>query len=105
MSCSGSLPFRLTLAVDEGFKVHFVVIVFHQTFEGLGLGSRLAFIKLPTSYNYVPVLAAIIYGLSTPVGIAATRGTRAAQLVQPRQRNRVNRLRLSRFAERGPTVS
>ncbi|KAJ7301910.1 hypothetical protein DFH08DRAFT_1090035 [Mycena albidolilacea] len=71
------------------FKVHFIVIVFHQTFEGLGLGSRLAFIKLPTSYNYVPVLAAIIYGLSTPVGIAAARGSgcaaRTTPAAQPRQ--------------------
>ncbi|KAJ7812988.1 hypothetical protein B0H14DRAFT_3090433 [Mycena olivaceomarginata] len=37
---------------------------------GLGLGSRLAFIKLLARYNYIPVLAAIIYGLSTPVDIA-----------------------------------
>jgi zinc transporter 1/2/3 len=41
-----------------------------ETFEGLVLDSRLAFIKLPARYNYVPVLAAIIYGLSTPVDIA-----------------------------------
>lgn len=32
----------LTLAVDPNFKVLFVVLVFHQTFEGLGVGSRLA---------------------------------------------------------------
>ncbi|KAJ7842359.1 ZIP zinc transporter-domain-containing protein [Mycena olivaceomarginata] len=65
-----SVLIGLTLAVDEGFNVLFVVIVFHQTFEGLDLGSRLAFIKLLACYNYVPVLAAIIYGLSTPVNIA-----------------------------------
>ncbi|KAJ7905981.1 ZIP-like iron-zinc transporter [Mycena leptocephala] len=65
-----SVLIGLTLAVDQGFKVLFVVIVFHQTFEGLGLGSRLAFIALPPRFAYVPVLAAIIYGLSTPVGIA-----------------------------------
>ncbi|KAF7334697.1 ZIP-like iron-zinc transporter [Mycena venus] len=73
-----SVLIGLTLAVDEGFKVLFVVIVFHQTFEGLGLGSRLAFIKLPARYNYVPVLAAIIYGLSTPVGIAAGLALRSS---------------------------
>ncbi|KAJ7509687.1 ZIP-like iron-zinc transporter [Mycena galericulata] len=65
-----SVLIGLTLAVDEGFKILFVVIVFHQTFEGLGLGSRLAFIQLPPRYNYVPVVAALIYGISTPVGIA-----------------------------------
>ncbi|KAJ7210444.1 ZIP-like iron-zinc transporter [Mycena pura] len=65
-----SVLIGLTLAVDESFKILFIVIIFHQTFEGLGLGSRLAFIKLPPRYNYVPVLAALIYGLSTPVGIA-----------------------------------
>ncbi|KAJ6620675.1 Zinc/iron permease [Mycena sp. CBHHK59/15] len=65
-----SVLIGLTLAVDEAFKILFVVIVFHQTFEGLGLGSRLAFIKLPPQYDYVPVVAALVYGLSTPVGIA-----------------------------------
>ncbi|KAJ7066147.1 ZIP-like iron-zinc transporter [Mycena amicta] len=72
-----SVLIGLTLAVDEGFKILFVVIVFHQTFEGLGLGSRLAFIKLPPRYNYVPVLAACIYGLSTPIGIAVGLALRA----------------------------
>ncbi|KAJ6481225.1 ZIP-like iron-zinc transporter [Mycena vitilis] len=73
-----SVLIGLTLAVDQGFKILFVVIVFHQTFEGLGLGSRLAFIKLPPQYNYVPVLAAIVYGLSTPVGIAVGLGLRSS---------------------------
>ncbi|KAJ7763669.1 ZIP-like iron-zinc transporter [Mycena maculata] len=72
-----SVLIGLTLAVDEGFKILFVVIIFHQTFEGLGLGSRLAFIKLPPRYNYVPVVAAIIYGLSTPIGIAVGLAVRS----------------------------
>ncbi|KAJ7097268.1 ZIP-like iron-zinc transporter [Mycena belliarum] len=84
-----SVLIGLTLAVDEGFKILFVVIVFHQTFEGLGLGSRLAFIPLAPRHNYVPVVAALVYGLSTPLGIAAglavrTRyapGSAAASLV------------------------
>ncbi|KAJ6565684.1 Zinc/iron permease [Mycena sp. CBHHK59/15] len=65
------LEFGLTHVVDQGFKVLFkvlfVVIIFHQTFEGLGLGSWLAFIRLPLRYNYVPIAAAIVYGLSTPI--------------------------------------
>ncbi|KAJ6586228.1 ZIP-like iron-zinc transporter [Mycena sp. CBHHK59/15] len=72
-----SILIGLTLAVDQGFKVLFVVIIFHQTFEGLGLGSRLAFIKLPSRYNYVPIAAAVIYGLSTPIGIAVGLGIRS----------------------------
>ncbi|KAJ7110597.1 ZIP-like iron-zinc transporter [Mycena epipterygia] len=72
-----SVLIGLTLAVDESFKVLFVVIIFHQTFEGLGLGSRLAFLKLPPRYDYVPIVAAIIYGLSTPIGIAAGLGIRS----------------------------
>jgi zinc transporter 1/2/3 len=72
-----SVLIGLTLAVDPAFKVLFVVIIFHQTFEGLGLGSRLAFIRLPPRYNYVPVTGAIIYGISTPIGIAAGLGIRS----------------------------
>jgi zinc transporter 1/2/3 len=45
-------------------------------FEGLGLGSRLASMKLPPSYSYVPIVAAIIYGLTTPIGIAVGLGVR-----------------------------
>ena len=47
-----------------------------ETFEGLGIGSRLAFLRLPPKYNYVAVLAAILYGLTTPIGIAAGLGVR-----------------------------
>ncbi|KAJ7861378.1 ZIP-like iron-zinc transporter [Mycena olivaceomarginata] len=72
-----SVLIGLTLAVDEGFKILFVVIIFHQTFEGLGLGSRLAFIKLPPRYNFVPIAAALIYGISTPIGIAVGLGIRS----------------------------
>ncbi|KAJ8515882.1 hypothetical protein ONZ45_g6734 [Pleurotus djamor] len=71
-----SVLIGLTLAVDEDFIILFVVIVFHQTFEGLGIGSRLAYMELPAGYNYIPVLAAILYGLTTPIGIAAGLGVR-----------------------------
>ncbi|KAJ7183916.1 ZIP-like iron-zinc transporter [Mycena filopes] len=68
-----SVLIGLTLAVDEGFKVLLVVIIFHQTFEGLGLGSRLAATPLPPR---VPILGAVIYGISTPVGIAVRLAVR-----------------------------
>ncbi|KAG8942926.1 high-affinity Zn(2+) transporter zrt1, partial [Tulasnella sp. 419] len=66
----------LTLAVDEDFKVLFIVIVFHQMFEGLGLGSRLANIELPPSYDWARVVGAAAYGLVTPLGTAIGLGIR-----------------------------
>ncbi|KAF4610702.1 hypothetical protein D9613_006917 [Agrocybe pediades] len=72
-----SVLIGLTLAVDEAFKVLFVVILFHQTFEGLGIGSRLAYLQLPQKYNWVPLAAAITFGLTTPIGIAAGLGVRS----------------------------
>jgi solute carrier family 39 (zinc transporter), member 1/2/3 len=71
-----SVIIGLTLAVDQAFKVLFVVIVFHQMFEGLGLGTRLAGLKLPPSYKWAPLFGAIAYGLTTPIGIAAGLGVR-----------------------------
>ncbi|KIY45790.1 ZIP-like iron-zinc transporter [Fistulina hepatica ATCC 64428] len=89
-----SVLIGLTLAVDEGFKVLFVVLVFHQTFEGLGLGSRLAFLPIPIEsdgkdleshshshkhrrlLHYFPHIAAVAYGLTTPIGIAVGLGVR-----------------------------
>ncbi|KAI0316008.1 ZIP-like iron-zinc transporter [Amylostereum chailletii] len=73
-----SVLIGLTLAVDPDFKVLFVVLVFHQTFEGLGLGSRLAFMHLPPHLSWVPVVAAMAYGITTPVGIAAGLGVRSS---------------------------
>ncbi|KAI0033907.1 ZIP zinc/iron transport family [Vararia minispora EC-137] len=71
-----SVLIGLTLAVDENFRILFVVLIFHQTFEGLGIGSRLAFLDLPKHGTLIPVLAAIAYGLTTPIGIAAGLGVR-----------------------------
>jgi zinc transporter 1/2/3 len=47
-----------------------------ETFEGLGIGSRLAYLRLPHQYNWVPIAAAVLFGLTTPVGIAAGLGIR-----------------------------
>ncbi|THU85926.1 ZIP-like iron-zinc transporter [Dendrothele bispora CBS 962.96] len=75
-----SVLIGLTLAVDEDFRVLFVVLVFHQTFEGLGIGSRLAFLEFPGHPQYqkwFPILGALLYGITTPVGIAAGLGVRS----------------------------
>lgn len=37
-------------------------------FEGLGVGSRLAYMELPRKYTYVPIVGALLYGITTPIG-------------------------------------
>ncbi|CCO29242.1 Zinc-regulated transporter 2 OS=Saccharomyces cerevisiae (strain ATCC 204508 / S288c) GN=ZRT2 PE=3 SV=1 [Rhizoctonia solani AG-1 IB] len=72
-----SILIGMTLAVDEDFIVLFVVLIFHQMFEGLGLGTRLAGLDLPPSYrSWVPYAGAVLYGLTTPIGVAAGLGIR-----------------------------
>jgi len=72
-----SVLIGLTLAVDPNFKVLFIVIMFHQTFEGLGIGSRLAYLQLPLKYYWVRYAGAILYGITTPIGIAAGLGVKS----------------------------
>ncbi|EEQ29685.1 low-affinity Zn(2+) transporter zrt2 [Microsporum canis] len=72
-----SIFIGLTLAVaGEEFKTLFIVLAFHQTFEGLGLGSRLATIPWPNSKRHTPYLLAVAFGLSTPIAIAIGLGVR-----------------------------
>jgi solute carrier family 39 (zinc transporter), member 1/2/3 len=72
-----SIFIGLTLAVaGEEFKTLYVVLVFHQTFEGLGLGSRLAVTPWPKDKSWTPYLLALAYGLTTPVAIAIGLGVR-----------------------------
>lgn len=47
-----------------------------ETFEGLGLGSRLAYAELGKKYNWIPIAAAVLYGITTPLGIAVGLGVR-----------------------------
>ncbi|KAF4231169.1 hypothetical protein CNMCM8980_005105 [Aspergillus fumigatiaffinis] len=67
----------LTLAVSGSeFTTLYIVIVFHQTFEGLGLGSRLATFPWPPSKQMTPYILGFAYGLSTPIAIAIGLGVR-----------------------------
>ena len=67
----------LTLSVSgEEFTTLYIVLVFHQTFEGLGLGSRLAIIPWPGSKRWTPYLLGLGYGVSTPIAIAIGLGVR-----------------------------
>ena len=77
-----SVIIGLTLATSpmsdedgESFKVLFPVIVFHQLFEGIGLGSRLAYLP-PSLGAWLPPLLALAYSIVTPVGMAIGLGLR-----------------------------
>lgn len=71
-----SVIIGLTLAVNEEFTTLFVVIIFHQMFEGLGLGSRLSALVLPERLWWARWVAAAVYSVCTPIGIAAGLGVR-----------------------------
>lgn len=69
----------LALAVaGEEFKTLYVVIVFHQLFEGLGLGTRIATAKWPENRRWTPWIMAIAYGLTTPIAVAIGLGVRTS---------------------------
>lgn len=53
-----------------------IVLSFHQTFEGLGLGVRLAEIEFPKKKEWIKWALCVLYGLTTPVAIAAGLGLR-----------------------------
>ncbi|KAH8103843.1 ZIP-like iron-zinc transporter [Cristinia sonorae] len=65
-----SVLIGLTLAVAADFKILLLVIVFHQAFEGLAIGSRLAHMGLPKKYTYVAIIGVLLYGIAAPVGLA-----------------------------------
>ncbi|BGP42674.1 hypothetical protein JCM10449v2_006686 [Rhodotorula kratochvilovae] len=92
-----SVIIGLTLATtgDDEVTTLFIVIIFHRAsspsppillpltplprtemFEGLGLGSRLAFLNLEDRYAYLPWAGALLYSLCTPVGMAIGLGLR-----------------------------
>ncbi|KHN97591.1 membrane zinc transporter [Metarhizium album ARSEF 1941] len=64
-----------TTGTDE-LRILLVVLVVHQTFEGLGLGSRLAVAKWPEDKQWLPYVLALGFALSTPVGVAAGVGAK-----------------------------
>jgi len=69
----------LTLAVaGEEFTVLYIVLSFHQTFEGLGLGSRLATAQWPSRKKWMPWVLGAAYGVATPIAIAIGLGVRTS---------------------------
>lgn len=53
----------------EGFVVLLVAIVFHQLFEGLGLGSRIAAVPYPKT-SPRPWILVVAFGTTAPIGQA-----------------------------------
>ena len=67
----------LTLAVaGDEFNTLYIVLIFHQTFEGLGLGTRLAGAPWPKSKRWTPYILGIAYAFTTPIAIAIGLGVR-----------------------------
>ncbi|KAH0539108.1 hypothetical protein FGG08_004346 [Glutinoglossum americanum] len=60
----------LSVATGTSFIVLLVAISFHQTFEGIALGSRIASITSFSPTSPKPWLMALAYGLTTPLGQA-----------------------------------
>lgn len=59
----------LSVATGPAFLVFLIAISFHQSFEGLALGSRIAAIQFPRS-SLRPWLMVLAYGFTTPIGQA-----------------------------------
>ncbi|KAK5714349.1 high-affinity Zn(2+) transporter zrt1 [Elasticomyces elasticus] len=57
----------LVVAGDSGFITLFIVILFHQIFEGFSLGSRIAMI--PGGFGH-KILLGVVFALTTPLGMA-----------------------------------
>lgn len=69
-----SILIGLTLVVagDSFYKTLLVVIVFHQFFEGLALGARIA--TLPGRIFPSKAVMAVVFALITPIGMAIGMG-------------------------------
>ena len=62
--------------VGDEFATLYPVLVFHQTFEGLGIGARLSVIPFPDRLAWMPWALCLAYGLTTPISIAIGLGLR-----------------------------
>lgn len=71
-----SVIIGLNLGVTgEEFSTLYPVLVFHQSFEGLGIGARMSAIPFKKG-SWLPWLLCAAYGLTTPISIAIGLGVR-----------------------------
>lgn len=61
----------------EGFVVLLTAIIFHQMFEGLGLGSRIAAVPYPNG-SWKPWALVVAFGTTAPIGQAIGLFTRSS---------------------------
>ncbi|KAL2419313.1 Zinc-regulated transporter 1 [Exophiala dermatitidis] len=61
--------------VGDEFSTLYPVLVFHQSFEGLGIGARMSSIPFAPG-SWLPWLLCAAYGLTTPIAIAIGLGVR-----------------------------
>lgn len=67
----------LSLAVaGEEFNTLFIVLIFHQMFEGLGLGTRIAECPWDKSRRFTPWLLSAAFAFTTPIAVAIGIGVR-----------------------------
>ncbi|PHH86346.1 hypothetical protein CDD83_10383 [Cordyceps sp. RAO-2017] len=67
----------VALAEDDGYPVLLTAILFHQLFEGLGLGARIAAVPFPPR-SPRPWLLVLAFGLTGPLGQAVGIATRSS---------------------------
>lgn len=65
---------NLGVAGDE-FSTLYPVLVFHQSFEGLGIGARMSAIPFRRN-SWLPWIFSAVYGLTTPIAISIGLGLR-----------------------------
>ena len=58
------------------FATLYPVLVFHQSFEGLGIGARMSAIPFPPRWAWLQWALCTAYGLTTPIAIAIGLGLR-----------------------------
>ncbi|KAH7089500.1 Fe transport protein 3 [Paraphoma chrysanthemicola] len=68
----------MTISITaDGFIILLIAIVFHQMFEGLGLGSRIAAVPYP-SKSWKPWALVVAFGTTAPIGQAIGLMTRGS---------------------------
>jgi len=66
-----SIFIGLTLAVaGQEFNTLYIVLAFHQTFEGLAIGTHQAAVPWPHHGRWTPYMLGLDYGVSTPSAVA-----------------------------------